>query len=450
MNLRGKRVIVFGLGITGRSAVKFLLRKGAEVVAVDEATDARKLAELRRFARSEDIKLLTGDFDPTKLKSCELVVVSPGVSPRNTKLQYLRSLKMPIIGEVELGYAFCKAPIIAVTGSNGKTTTTALISHILNRFRKAYAVGNIGKAFVDVADKARADEVVCLEVSSFQLESCISFAPQTAVITNVTPDHLDRHLNFENYAELKRSITKNMKGGYVIYNAEDENLQPALFPKVPAKFIPFSSADELHPPCAYLENGRIVIDVKGARVSLETSLCKLPGIHNLENALAALSAARFFGAKKSDLEKGLQSFKGYEHRLEFVRELNGVRYFNDSKATNPEASITALKSFTEPIILIAGGRDKGTDLSAWARLVRERCVLVILIGEAKKRFEQTLKALGYENIEQAGTMEEAVERAVRAAKPGTIVLLSPACASFDMFADFEERGRIFKEAVNNL
>ncbi len=451
MEISGKKVGVFGLGITGKAVVNFLNRHNAHIIAVDETEDANRIFQLKQFAKNANIPLHCGDFDPQVLLPCDLLVVSPGIDLKHKKLEFLREKKIPIIGEIELGYLHCSAPIIAVTGSNGKTTTAALTHHILNGKFNAYLAGNIGKAFVDIADRVTADDIVCLEVSSFQLETCIHFAPKVAIITNITPDHLDRHTNFENYAELKRSIIKNMReGDYLIYNAEDENLQPELFDEAEVTFIPFSGVSEVGPPGAYVSDGMMLINVADREVRIPTSALKVPGNHNIENALSALSAARLMGVSKAIMTSAIMSFKGYEHRLEFVREVGNVKYFNDSKATNPEASIVALKSFTERIVLIAGGRDKGTNLSPWAQLVKAKCKTVILIGEATERFEKALRDAGFLSTQRAKSMEEAVKRAGSIATAGDVVLLSPACSSFDMFQDFEERGNIFKELVTSL
>ncbi len=451
MNLSGERIGVFGLGVTGKSVARFLVKHRAEVIGVDEAKDRKKVAEIKKFAKEMGIEAHVGSFESRVLKDCSSVVVSPGVDIKHRKLEYLRSRNIPIVGEIELGYRFCEAPIIAVTGSNGKTTTTSLTAHILSRRKRAFAVGNIGKAFIDIVDEAKREDVVCLEVSSFQLETCVTFSPKVAVITNITSDHLERHLTFDAYAEIKRSIVKNMKrGGKVIYNAEDENLQPELFRKTHVVFIPFSGAGEVAHPGSFYANGKLVINVKGAEIAVPSDYLRLPGIHNIENALAGMSSARLFGATKSDLEEGLKTFKGYEHRLELVREINGVRYFNDSKATNPEASVAALKCFKEKIVLIAGGRDKETSLHTWTREVVRACGAVILIGEATRRFRKELQDAGFQPVHTAMSMEEAVKKASDLVKPGGVVLLSPACASFDMFDNFEERGNVFKQAVMAL
>jgi len=451
MNLQGKKVGVFGLGITGKGLVRLLLRLGATPVAVDEVKQPEPRRELQDFLDSLSVKGFLGEIDPKVFDGCELILISPGVRGDHPVIKYWQERGVEIIGEIELGYRLCRAPIIAVTGSNGKTTTTALIAHLLRSFRKTHLVGNIGSAFVDIADSAKEDEVVCLEVSSFQLESCVSFAPKVAVITNITPDHLDRYESFESYAETKRSIAKNLRAGsYLVYNAEDENLQPELFAQGGFEFVPFSSAGEVGPPGAFAESGKLIIRGIGRDVELPQSILKIPGIHNVENALAGAVAARIFGANKNHLLKGLRSFRGYEHRLEFVREINKVKFYNDSKATNPEASIVAMKTFSGPIILIAGGRDKGTNLDSWAKVVKNRCKEVILIGEARGKLEKALRENLFENIRFANSLAEAVRLAYEISRSGDTVLFSPACASFDMFKNFEERGARFKEEVNSL
>ncbi len=451
MELEGKKVGVFGLGITGRSVVRFLLRHRAYPVAFDETDEPDRIGEIEKFIREMKIEGKVGAYDEGVFRDCSLVVVSPGIDLNHPIIQSLVERGVEVIGDIELGYRFTKAKVIAITGSNGKSTTCALTAHLINQFREAYAVGNIGKPFCDIADKARPNEIICLEVSSFQLESCVEFAPDIATITNITPDHLDRHESFERYAETKRSVVKNMgEGDSVIYNAEDENLQPELFPRVAVMFFPFSSAGEVGPPGAWLEEDKLVVEVDESPVRISLEALRLPGLHNVENALASLMAARLVGAKKVNLEAGLKTFTGYEHRLELVREVEGVKYVNDSKATNPEASLVGIKSFSERVVLIAGGRDKGTSLQSWVLAVRQRCKAVILIGEAKGRFERELKSAGFEKVFSADDLEQAVICAKDIAQAGDVVLLSPACASFDMFSSFEERGNKFKELVEKL
>lgn len=451
MELSGIRVAVYGLGITGQATVRFLKRQEAIPVVVDEVAQPAQREALEQFAREYELEAYFGDFPPQTLAACELVIISPGVRPNAPKLAAARAAGREIISEIELAARVCPAHLVAITGSNGKSTTTALAAHILSLSRSAHAVGNIGKTFIDIADSVGAEDVVCCEVSSYQLEASPTLAPEIAIITNVTPDHLERHESFANYARVKRSIVKVMvEGSSVIYNAEDENLQPELFPPRPVRFVPFSSAGEVGPPGAYLDNGTIYVQVDETTVRLPSELLRLPGIHNRENALAAISAARLLGARKTDLARGLRTFEGFPHRLEFIRELNGVRYYNDSKATNPEATIVALRSFSQPVLLIAGGRDKGTDLGELTSAVQSHCSEVVLLGEAAERFEQVLQTAGYDSIHRAGSLEEALAKARHLAATESIILLSPACASFDMFKSFEERGDRFKELVSRL
>jgi UDP-N-acetylmuramoylalanine--D-glutamate ligase len=454
INLTGKRVGVFGLGITGRAVVSYLLKHDAEPVCVDELSKPEKRPELEEFAANNGVAAHLGTIPPDLLNSCGLVVVSPGVPLAHPLLASAQAAGVECISEIELAYRQSPAHLVAITGSNGKSTTTALLDHILKVYRRSYAVGNIGKAFIGIVDELKPDDVVCCEVSSYQLEASPLLHPQIAIFTNITPDHLERHQTFANYAAMKRSVVKNMvPGDAVIYNAEDENLQPEAFPNRPALYLPFSSAGETGPPGAYLENGEMVIDAGpayGGEVRLPRETLRLPGLHNVENALAASLAARLLGAKKAHLETGLSTFEGFEHRIEFVRELDSVRYYNDSKATNPEATITALKAFTQPIVLILGGRDKGTNLAEMVGQINRHCSQVILLGEAAKRFEEALLAGGFTAITNVDDFPSAVTQSRGLAKPGQVVLLSPACASFDMFESFEERGRLFKKLVRAL
>jgi len=451
MDLGNRRVGVFGLGITGRAVLDYLLRHEARPVCVDEVTQPEKLQELQHLTAEQSVEAHLGEIPRDALTGCEFVIVSPGVTLDNPVLAAARGAGATCISEIELAYRNCNAQLVGITGSNGKSTTTILLAHLLSGYRKALAVGNIGKPFIGIVDEIGADDVVCCEVSSFQLEASPEFHPGIAVFTNITPDHLERHHSFANYAATKRGLIKTMaEGDSVIYNAEDENLQPDEFPPRPVTFLPFSSVGEVGPPGAYLENGELIVDAGNGEVRIARDRLRLPGLHNVENALAATLAARLLGAKKTHLEKGLRSFEGYEHRIEFVRELDGVRYYNDSKATNPEAAVTALRSFPQAIVLIAGGRDKGTNLAEFVSQVKKHCSQIVLLGEAAGRFEQALREGGYDAIARADSLGEAVEAARGAAEPGEVVLLSPACASFDMFESFEERGNLFKELVQKL
>ncbi len=451
MELANKRIGVFGLGITGRAVTEYLLKHGAVPVCADEVAKPEKLDSLTRYVSELGVESHLGAIPTGAFTKIDLAVVSPGINPKNPVILAAQEAGTPVISEIDLAYRRCPCPIVAVTGSNGKSTTTALLAHILNGFRRAVAAGNIGLPFISQVDGLSPDDVVCCEVSSFQLEFSPEFHPRIAVYTNITPDHLERHLTFENYAEVKRGMVKTMgENDTVVYNAEDESLQPDEFPRKPVAFLPFSSVGEIGPPGAYLEDSQMWFMVEGTEISLPRTTLKLPGLHNVENALAAGLAARLLGAKKQDLDRGLSTFEGFEHRIEFVREKDGVRYYNDSKATNPEAAVTALKSFDRPIVLIAGGRDKGTDLGEFVSHIKQTAREVILLGEAAARFSEALSHAGYSNTHMVSDYPAAVKLASVLARPGDIVLLSPACASFDMFDSFEQRGTVFKTLVMEL
>jgi len=451
MDLANKHIGVFGLGITGRATVEYLLKHGATPLCADEVSRPEKLDSLKQYVATVGVEAHLGAIPADAFTGMDLVIVSPGINPKNPVIRATQEAGIAVISEIDLAYRQCPCPIVAVTGSNGKSTTTALLAHILNGFRRAVPVGNIGLPFISQIDSLSREDIVCCEVSSLQLEFSPEFHPHIAVYTNITPDHLERHLTFENYAEVKRSMAKTMgEGDSVVYNAEDESLQPDEFPRRPVTFLPFSSVGEVGPPGAYLEDSRMCFVLEGAEIFLPRETLKLTGLHNVENALAAGLAARLLGAKKQDLERGISSFEGFEHRIEFVREKDGVRYYNDSKATNPEAAITALKSFDQPIVLIAGGRDKGTDLSEFVSHIKRSVREVVLLGEAASRFDEALREAGYTNTHLVSDYQAAVKLASALAQPGETVLLSPACASFDMFEGFEQRGNEFKALVMEL
>lgn len=448
--LTGKRVAVVGLAKSGVAAVNFLTAKGATVVA----TDIKPAVQLPDIASRlpEGVQLVLGMHPIELLNDIDLIVLSPGVPNNIPFLEKARQdNKIPIWSELELAARFCNAPILAVTGANGKTTTTAWLGEMLRASgKKVIVAGNIGVPMSEVVDQATPEHLVIAEVSSFQLEATESFSPWIACLLNLTADHLDRHGSFAAYMMAKAQIFRNQRADdYSIFNADDENLH-ALSEHVQGQVFKFSRKRELNAG-AFVKNGRLLIRNRGK----EWELCSekeisLPGTHNLENSLAAALMAYLGGASLAAIVKLLKTFSGIEHRCEFVAEISGVRFINDSKGTNPDAAIKALNAFKAPIILIAGGRSKGTDFTELAQVAGKRTKAVILLGEAAPVLRRSLAQNGNEVIFEVSTLEEAVDKAYAIASTGDYVLLSPACASWDMFNNYEERGRVFKEAVTEL
>ena len=446
-SLAGRRVAVVGLARSGIAAARLLREAGADVVAIDRKPIHALTSEARALA-SLGVRLLDSRTDP--LREAELVVVSPGVPVDGEQLAFARRRGVAIIGELELGWRASDAEAVAITGTNGKTTTTALTGALLARSgRPVLVAGNIGNPLTADAVSVPSEGWLVLEVSSFQLETIVTFRPRLAAVLNVTPDHLDRHRTFATYAATKARIFENQRpGDGAVLNQDDAGAR-ALAPDVRGDLVWFSRRQEL-PRGVFVHDGWIVARFDGPREPI-CPLDEIPlrGAHNVENVLAAAACACWLGVAPAEIRAGIAAFRGVPHRIEFVRTVAGVAYYNDSKGTNVESTIRALESFSEPIVLIAGGKGKGQDFGPLARAARGRLQRAVLIGEDAPRLEAALSA---ENIAvtRCGSLAEALEIARRATTPGGVVLLSPACASFDMFDNFEHRGDVFKDLVVRL
>jgi UDP-N-acetylmuramoylalanine--D-glutamate ligase len=447
LDLTGKRVLVVGLARTGIATAKFLKAKGALVTA----TEVRPKAEMKEAVeelRGMDIATEWGGHHVETFLKQDVIVVSPGVDLTLEPIQ--RSIQQGgrVISEIELAFHFIDVPIIAVTGTNGKTTTTLLIGEMLKEDgRKVGVGGNVGEPLILFADGEGRWEVLVVEISSFQLEAIEAFRPRISLLLNITEDHLDRYASYEDYIGAKVRIFSNQNSGDLAILNRDDPMVMQVGEGIKARKVLFSLKERLGEGA--FSNGRTITfqwEGNGENYSLAKS--PLKGIHNVENMMAALTAARIFGCSKEAIQSVLNRFEGLEHRLELVREIGGVRFYNDSKGTNVGSVVKSLQSFSEPVTLIAGGKDKNGDLSPLGELVRNRVKHLILIGEAKERMSRELG--GLTDTVFAKTMDDAVRLAHRKAKAGEVVLLSPACSSFDMFKDYKERGRVFKEAVNKL
>ncbi len=440
-----KRVAILGLGRSGASAAAYLAGKGAKVLLSESGSGAAQGSKIEELSGLGVAVELDGHSDEA-LSSAELIVTSPGISPSAPVLVKARQLNKEVICDVELAYRETKTPIIAVTGTNGKSTTCALISYILSRAgRVAPACGNFGVPVLDQLSK-KPDWLV-VEVSSFQSQYCSAFAPAIAVWLNLTPDHLDWHGGLDGYIDAKRRLFAAQEPHqYAVLNTDDPVVAAT---ETRAEIFPFSASSELSGAVqgAFMKDGFLCYRIYGrSRIVCAPEELKIIGRHNWENALAAISAAALAEVAPDEIGSYLKEFQALEHRLEYVATIDGVAYYNDSKATNADSTIKALQAFPEEkVVLIAGGRDKGTDLSSFAEAVKANAAAVVLIGEAASRFADELSKSGFEKIYRAGSLEEAVDTGGQL-KLGP-VLLSPACASFDMFKDYEDRGRVFKDLV---
>ncbi len=447
-DLKGKRVLVVGLGKSGVASALFLKTRGARVSVSDSKSEDQLRAEIPTLLDA-GITVETGGHGERTFRNQDLIVVSPGVPVDVPQLAQSRAMGIPVIGEIELAARFLPATLIAITGSNGKTTTTALCGEILAKAGKSVVVGgNIGTPAVTLVAGAKPESWAVLEVSSFQLETVDTFRPRIAVILNVTPDHLDRHHTFQAYAETKgRIFSKQQAADFSVIHADDATCE-LLARKSLGRVVWFSRSQQMAYG-AFVRDGQIVFREHDAeRPIMPVSEIGLKGAHNLENVLAAVCVGVLSGCADADIRAAVGQFHAVEHRLEFVAEIGGVSYFNDSKATNVDATIKALESFPANILLILGGKDKGSDYSVLQPLLRQRVKRVYTIGGAAEKIEGQIA--GSADVQRAGTLESAVHRAFEVAKPGDVVLLAPACASFDQFNSYEHRGQVFKQTVREL
>jgi UDP-N-acetylmuramoylalanine--D-glutamate ligase len=451
MEIAGKRVLVIGAARSGLAAAQYLAGRGA-LVSLNDLKKREEMAEEQiLLLENLGIELILGRHAPVAQMRPDFVIVSPGVPFEAPPLREAEEAGIPVWGELELASRLTKASLVAVTGTNGKTTTTSLIGKIfLDAGRHTFIGGNIGVPFVGKAEELGPEDLAVLEVSSFQLAATETFHPRVSLILNITPDHLDRHHTMEGYIDAKAKVFANQTAeDFLILNQDDE--ETAKLASRARTNVLFFSRKHMLEQGFYVEDGWIV--AKDARQTVrlvQIAELQIKGGHNVENALAAAAAGWVMGVDRESLAHSLRTFQPVEHRLEPVLTHQGVTYINDSKGTNPDASIKALEAFTEPIVLIAGGRHKGSDLGPFAEKIKERVKELVLVGEAAPEINEAVKKVGYTHIHLADSFANAVEKASRLAGKGDIVLLSPACASFDMFANFEQRGEVFKELVHQL
>ncbi|ACM59891.1 UDP-N-acetylmuramoylalanine--D-glutamate ligase [Caldicellulosiruptor bescii] len=452
MDLKGKNVLVVGLGRSGLASARFLKKHGAFVIGFDEKAE-EQFKEEKNDAQKLLDEIYYCEIPDEFIDRVQLVIVSPGVPLSKRPLVLAHKKGIEVIGEIELAYRFCKSKnIVAITGTNGKTTTTTLVGEILKKqYEDVVVCGNIGLPFIDTIETSSEDTIFVLEISSFQLETIKYFKPKIGCILNITPDHLNRHLTMENYTKAKMRIFENIdEMGYTVLNY-DNNITRDLIGLAKGNVIVFSKTKTQFENVVFVENDVIYFTFEGkTQEVMKKDEIFIPGQHNLENALAAISCTLPFGIEKDTIEQVLKTFRGVEHRIEFVAEINGIKFYNDSKGTNTDAAEKALNAFENPIILIAGGYDKGESFEKFASLVAKKVKKVFLLGQTKQKIASELERIGYKNFEFVSTLKEAVRKSFECAQNGDIVLLSPACASWDMFENYEQRGRMFKEYVNEL
>jgi len=452
LEVEGRRVTVVGLGRSGQAATRLLIQGGARVTVTDRRSIAELEGPLTTFKEGA-VRFQVGGHPESAFQDADLIVMSPGISVESVDaVQAAQAKGVPVIGEMELGFGFAKAPIVAITGTNGKSTTTALTGEILKAAGlQVFVGGNLGRPLCEAVLERTEWDWIVVEVSSFQLETIRTFRPRVAALLNVTPNHLDRYRGLEDYLAAKMRIFENQTADDLAVVNADDPLVLKRTGSIRSRRV-FISRSPRTERGVYLNAGRVIaVDVPASPDRFEILRQKeipLQGSHNIENILAASAVGLVCGCAADQIRKVVRKFKGLEHRLEPVRRRKGVLYVNDSKATTVAALAKALEAFSEPIVLIAGGRDKGGEFTLLRGLLRDRVKVAVLIGEARP----TLRAAWGDLLPliEVNSLEEAVERAAGEAVSGEVVLLSPACSSFDMFRDFEDRGRCYKEAVNRL
>ena len=450
MEVTGKKVLVFGSGISGIGAVKLLEDHGAEVILYDGNDKLDKVAMKEQLGDGVKAEIILGEFPEKLIDTLDIAVLSPGVPTDLPVVNAMRDKKVAVIGEVELAYAFGKGDVLAITGTNGKTTTTTLLGEIMKAYKEhTYVVGNIGNPYTVAARQMEEDAVAVAEMSSFQLESIVTFRPKVSAILNFTPDHLNRHHTMEAYVNAKKNIAKNQTAeDYCILNYEDERTRE-FGEHIDAQVIYFSSRQKLEKGI-YLDNGNMIYKNPEEVLVCNVDELQLLGMHNYENYMAAVAMAVVYGVPMDIIRKVIRAFKGVEHRIEYVTEKNGVVYYNDSKGTNPDAAIKGIQAMNRRTVLLGGGYDKGSEFTEWINAFDGKVKKLILIGATKEKIAADAEKCGFHDYVFADTFEEAVLLAAKTAESGEAVLLSPACASWGMFPNYEVRGDEFKRIVNSL
>lgn len=437
--LENKDILIMGFGVTGKSSLKFLREFPVKIYIYDKNIDFQSLKV------DEDFII----FKDEDLDKIDLIVKSPGIYPFDDLLVKAREKNIEIISDIELSYRYLKTDnVVAVTGTNGKTTTTTIVGDILKRKAKTFVVGNIGRGILEITKEAKKDDFIVIEASSFQLEDTIEFKPHIALLTYVTSDHLDWHKTTENYVKAKLKIFANQdENDFAILNYEDRNLAKKYNIKAQKYYF---SMEKISEKGSYFDDGKIYYnDGKNTEEILDVKDLKIPGVHNIKNVMAAIIIAKLFGIDSNTIKRSISSFTGVEHRIEFVRELNGVKYYNDSKGTNPDSTEVAIAAMDSNVILIAGGYDKNSNFDNLIEKSKDKLKTVILLGETADKISNSCKKSKVE-FYIVKDLNKAVELAKKLSLKGEDVLLSPACASWDMYSNYEARGRHFKDLVREL
>lgn len=451
MEFLGKKVVVVGAGKSGIGAISLLNTLGADITLFDGNEKADVDALKKQVAQYNVEKVYVGTLPDEVIDSTQMLVLSPGVPTDTEFVHKFRENGSVILGEIELGYQVAKGRLIGITGTNGKTTTTTLVGQIMEEyFGNTFVVGNIGNPYTLEAEKTNEDSVTVAEISSFQLETAVDFKPCVSAILNVTPDHLNRHHTMENYAAAKEAIAaKQTKEDTCVLNYENEYTRE-FGKRCPASVIYFSSATKLEE--GYYLEGEDIVVAKNGQVTRLMNIhdMNLVGICNVENVMAAIAISYAMGIPYENIVETVKRFKAVEHRIEFVATKRGVDYYNDSKGTNPDAAIQGIRAMSKPTVLIGGGYDKENEYDEWIESFDNKVKLLVLIGQTREKIAKCAKEHGFEKIVMADTFEEAMDICIKNAKEGDAVLLSPACASWGMFPNYEVRGQMFKEIVNGI
>ena len=451
MDWKDKKVLVFGSGISGIGACELLERNGANVILFDGNQNLKEEEVRRKLPEGSKAQIVLGELSKEVLESISLAVLSPGVPTDLPVVCRMKEAGIRIWGEVELAYENGKGDVLAITGTNGKTTTTSLLGEIMKCWKDSvFVVGNIGNPYTEAVADMTEESVTVAEISSFQLETIDQFRPKVSAILNITPDHLNRHHTMEEYIRVKELITRNQtQSDTCILNYEDPVLRK-FGETLKTRVLFFSSARKLERGL-YLEDETIWYADAEQRFPI-CKVCELNivGTHNYENVMAAAGMALAYGVPLEKIQEAVKTFQAVEHRIEFVTEKKGVVYYNDSKGTNPDAAIKGIQAMSRPTFLIGGGYDKGSDYTEWIQAFDGKVKALVLLGATKEKIAQTAKKCGFDQIIMTESLEEAVKVCADHAEPGDAVLLSPACASWDMFPSYEVRGRRFKELVNSL
>ncbi|NLD19309.1 MAG: UDP-N-acetylmuramoyl-L-alanine--D-glutamate ligase [Clostridiales bacterium] len=449
--MENKRVLIVGMGNSGKAAAQAMVKLGAHVSVADSKKEEDINPQLITFLKDKSVECYFGRL-PQSISEFDVIILSPGVPPELDFIQEARAAGAEVIGELEIAYRVGKGNYVAITGTNGKTTTTTLVGEIYKRAgKKTYVVGNIGVAVISKALMADDDSWLITETSSFQLETIKEFKPAVSAILNLTPDHMDRHKTMERYSAAKADIFKNQtEKEYCIINYDDRECV-RMAKKCRAKVVPFSRIKQLDFGAFVKEEHIVIKDEAGEGHSIcRTDELLIPGSHNLENALAACAIAYFGGIDPEDIAEAVREFKGVEHRIELCGEIDGIKFVNDSKGTNPDAAIKAIEAMKKDIILIAGGYDKGASFDEFVKAFDGKVKALLLLGKTATKIKDTAEKAGFTNTIILKDMEACVREAYGMAKAGDVVLLSPACASWDMYSNFEQRGSHFKSCVEGL